>query len=640
MLPHRIILFAGLLWLTGLPLAGQQPDSVKKKTIVTPGLFEYHPLNLNTGRDSIGLPEPESASILDPEWRAGGFSYNIGQFFKPFRSVRYGIHDQWDVHQPFLTDPLTSRPDPYAVDNRHGIRFLDTRTPYANVQFTQGKQKLQLLDVTASQNISPYINVTAGFRRRQHIGAYLNNTTDHYNIWLSVNAHTRNQRAWLFASGWFNQISDQMNGGVSQDGGLPFEALFNKNAQRVNLTDLRWRRFSKGISIMPTYRIPVTSGFLEIGLHSAATEWLRRINSSAFFTTANTYPVPISPGTDSSAIEDKSGIFSLQNTLQLRLDITPLPGWNLQTRTEAGYFHEKVSFGSLRVLQRRPVAQLDAALTSENTYIGAHASFSRPSLYLKPDLLFSLEGRHQVLKTPRTGLLILGSLASRSALPSLQQWYAEALNAAASIRVADAGVQWKLFRRDTNIMRLSTSLKGFYSHQQNVPLCDSLGMWWQYSGVVQDLGLVHDLEYRIGVWSVRHTLTVHLPTTPENAPYHYRGWASSFPALHGRGGLFLTVKDKHWVKWLEAGGEINWFTQYTPPALDVRTGDLFYQNWADAPAFGRIDGVMRFQVRRAVVHFRFTNLLEGLLLPGNYLLPFYPAQERALYFGVNWTFFD
>lgn len=168
---------------------------------------------------SFRLADQVYSDALD---RLPGFCQTLGQIGKPYRRYLYGFYSAWQDPALYI-NPMTWEEEAYMTSPGKAIQFLDSRTPFVNVQFTQGRRKYSVLDVTISRNISPYINAAAFYRKRLHQGPYENASTDHYNMWYSMRARTRDDRYHSSMALVFDQLKDKINGGIYQD---DFDSLF------------------------------------------------------------------------------------------------------------------------------------------------------------------------------------------------------------------------------------------------------------------------------------------------------------------------------------------------------------------------------------------------------------------------------
>lgn len=218
-------------------------DSLKTKRKVKIGVNKISFYNLKNGKDYRDSIRFDFLTIhkWDELDTLSGFQNSLGLIGKPYRNYRYGLPDYYFDRNHFR-NPVRNEPYIYAWNNETQIPFYDTKTPYTNVEFAQSANETQVFRVLLSQNISQYWNSTLHYRRRSSIGAYRNNTTDHYNLSFSNHFHTFDRKLNIFGILNFNQLNDALNGGAFQlpdpdknssqntKGVLSDARLFDKNA--------------------------------------------------------------------------------------------------------------------------------------------------------------------------------------------------------------------------------------------------------------------------------------------------------------------------------------------------------------------------------------------------------------------------
>lgn len=209
-------------------------------------------LNNRNPRDAVSYWLP-TLMEPDPLWRQQGFYAWLGQIGKPYRRYLYGLEGSYFREPGVYINPYTGAEDVYTIDPEHGNLYFDTRTPFVNVYYGQGKADLAQLRVDIAQNINPFVNVGLWYYRRNAAGVYNNFSTSHDNIGLTANGHTPNERYNVFLSSNLHQGNDDLNGGVSQV--FSYEELFNKASQPVVLSEATLRRMHKSVALKHSFRL-------------------------------------------------------------------------------------------------------------------------------------------------------------------------------------------------------------------------------------------------------------------------------------------------------------------------------------------------------------------------------------------------
>jgi hypothetical protein len=180
---------------------------------------------------------------LDPAFDKD-FVQSLGQVGKPYQVMHHGVNESL-FDRPFWRHPITGKYNRYILDPENQVKYLDTRTPYVNADYTQGPQDFQLINVTISQNITPFWNATIYFDRTQSLGVYRNNVTDLTSTYFSSNYRTKNNRYRAYGNITYNKFANEMNGGVPrrQDDSYPvIDGILREQATFYNAS------FFKGLS--------------------------------------------------------------------------------------------------------------------------------------------------------------------------------------------------------------------------------------------------------------------------------------------------------------------------------------------------------------------------------------------------------
>lgn len=241
-------------------LAAAPRDTSKK--VVTQRTLNWDLARLRDNLNYLQLVSYRLQEVMEPDllWRQDGHYTWLGQIGKPYRRSIYGLDGSNFRGQGVFINPYTGAEDAYIPDPEANLLYFDTRTPYINVYFGQGKADLSQLRVDLSQNINPFVNVGLWYYRRVANGVYNSFTTDHQNLGFTVNGHTPNERYQAFLSGTVHDGKDQINGGVEQNFFLSeldstYEELFGKTLVSVAIDDAVLRRRNQTFTFFHSYRI-------------------------------------------------------------------------------------------------------------------------------------------------------------------------------------------------------------------------------------------------------------------------------------------------------------------------------------------------------------------------------------------------
>ncbi|MEM7040652.1 MAG: putative porin, partial [Bacteroidota bacterium] len=230
-------------------------DSVKKdEKVVAERTVWLDPELLVDGHQHRKLSAYSLEEVMYPDLhlRLDGFSHHLGQISKPYRRYLYGAESSFFQTGLFL-NPITGNENVFMIDPEKNVRYFDTRTPYVNAYYGQGKADLAQLRVDISQNVHPLVNVSLMYYRRQSDGVYGEFATDQNNLGITSNFHTLDDRYHAFFNFLYQQHNDQLNGGVGQF--FDYEELFDKGSQPLALSGADLKREQRSLYFRHIFRI-------------------------------------------------------------------------------------------------------------------------------------------------------------------------------------------------------------------------------------------------------------------------------------------------------------------------------------------------------------------------------------------------
>jgi len=627
-------------------------------------------------------PEGDSIYIIpvrnllwDEADTLSGFVQSLGNTGKPVRRLRYGLPDH-------LFDPLHHRDaviqtfDIYWLEADRDLRFYDTRTPFVNVNFAQASKRLQMLELTISQNVTPSWNALLNYRRRTSDGNFNNSAFDHYNIYTTHTIHSRNRRYELYAAGLFQQLKDGINGGINATNAFDFNEI-NPLTTPVNIEISLLRRQGKSIYLQQQYRISGgsdsssfrTTVFTEFeagnrfrqyedmqvqrtGLHYPQIlkdsfmmneAWhTRRLKASAGIGFRYSYLYQeIRLSRDNQKVDLPIGT-GLDNTrfIQNFTDIT-LPGHFIKKRFESNWVfrYRQLNYFKNGVWSEGNIA---IPLPFKKSY------FNEDTVYrIRPESFDTL--RHwQALRI--TGNIKAGDVQGNLAdsLIFLNTFRGTAINKNQGIIHGRAGLEWQAPDR---IRKNKYRLSGNYAHLQifhsqvQSPIiytedlqiiASGSGVSYFYSGIdlsfrlrlnrfYLEPGLIFQRNGFTDIIAIDYTLDQ--PAFYGKTSFYYENeW-------FGKAGLF------------RIGTDLSFFSDYNGFAFDPGSGLFYPSNQAVASVFNppmylRADVYITAKVKDAVIFIRMLHVNQGIQALQYYTTPYYPMWGRTFSFGVNWTFFD
>lgn len=628
-------------------------------------------------RDELDLKQSQEAS----------FVIGLGQIGKPYRRYRYGLPAEL-LSSDVWINPLNGKENVYIYNPEKDIRYFDSRTPYINVDFGQGAQDLSSLTTTVSSNINPFVNTTFVFRRRQSEGPYFNNITDHYNLYLSTHANSKDNRYHIFTNAAFNELNDQLNGGVYQaDSVFTFGNYFEERQEPVSLESANLNRTYRNFFFRHFYNfLPDTSlspHRIQFFNDVLIDEYRNQFTDTLFDPTIFSFPYPIYPtSTDSLHFLERS----LMRSIRYREGLSyRFKGKQFETGHRFFVKNELIRFtkeeesfrqdnfvidyqgdvelkpetfsvgGDLHVFRRTsnffPAEQkLEANAFASLFKPRVDYSVKRPQYYTRPKDSIMVPVQHRPVKVTASYLRFS---RNPSYLNSFYTGYpGNSFSSERSLRNqriehARAGFQYR--GRDTlvNGNRIKGSRLGvsvFNSRSRDLIYYDD-SLQLQQSAVGDFLnwqGVEARFRFKFGkrrTWGIENYTVLQRSST--NATGDLADYFLDFqPEIYGKASLFYENYDLKIAAVLRFGVDIWYFTRFQGRLFDP-AHQLFYpQNDFTLPPYGRIDAFVGTQVKRAYIWVRMQHVSQDLFRPGYMTTAYYPMLNRTLMLGVNWTFFD
>lgn len=114
------------------------------------------------------------------------------------------------------------------------VRFYNTTRPYSNFTYHQGSKQEQVAEILHTQNIKPYWNVAAAYRKSTSPGYYLWQRSSTDNAMLSSNYTDPRLRYKLYFAVVYNKAQTDENGGIVSDSFLSNQQYAERKAVPVN----------------------------------------------------------------------------------------------------------------------------------------------------------------------------------------------------------------------------------------------------------------------------------------------------------------------------------------------------------------------------------------------------------------------
>lgn len=205
-------------------------DSVRKAKRAAMALQKGNTFTFHDSPLHVGIPDLDS--VVDP---LKGFQvFDKAYMHNDFRAHRGGIGltDQVIGYTPTSESGFKYRNNPFSswMYTLENTPFYQTKTPYTTLFFANNfGKKLNIFNVTHTQNVYRGLNLAIDYNVLQSIGTYTNSNAMNHNLRFYGNFFTKNARYRLQFGYIHNTAKIGENGGIKED------SLFRKNIESNRL---------------------------------------------------------------------------------------------------------------------------------------------------------------------------------------------------------------------------------------------------------------------------------------------------------------------------------------------------------------------------------------------------------------------
>ena len=681
------------------------PDSLKTDSTLVPQkevdilteIFDLQRFVENRYARREVKPDLDEVMYFDQIQRLDGFVMSLGQIGKPYKRYRYGL-DASFLNTGLFQNPYTRQEDIYMIDPARMVRYYDTRTPYIDIYYGQGKGNLSALRVEVAQNITPWWNVSAMFRRELAEGEYASATTDHYNVYLGTNFRTKNDRYHLFLNGTFQQFRDFINGGSDPTGTeLTNNSFFNGGAQPMILSEASLSRVSRAAYFQQFYRIipdTVDNPHRLVIYNSVQRDFFENqftdsgidpsfINLEGLFPVYPTitdsttsfyeryrhnrwmYREGISYRYRTARLETGHQIFVTNELVDFEKNLQDFR-WDKLTRSYEGDFAYRPE--AFQVEFDWQLHRTTSNFFAPERNLEAEARFSFPkekvdyTYYKEINNLKEEKSKDSVLVSrKRRPFTVIAGAMLNDRNPSLQQSFGDGWFGTNSFQANRDLLNHRVELYRVGIEARTKDIKTKYGHYdgQRVRLTAYQSRQRNpiYYGPAMELigggdtarvdftGIEVSGHLRWKKFNLSGQINYQIPDIAgDTVLTNY--YMDNQPHYYAKGSLYWEKHDIKIARAIRTG--IDYFYQpfYFTPLFDPVSQQFYPQNslpnsgFLFPPDYHRVDVFFSAQIKRAQFFARFYNVLDGVFGPGYFTTFGYPMWDRDFQIGVVWTFFD
>jgi hypothetical protein len=167
--------------------------------------------------------------IVQPTFRKDILFQDLGNFGSPNRPLLFEVNRKAGFQ--YALNPF----DIYTFKAEEA-RYINTKTPFTDLYYSQGPNEMLYLKASHSQNIRPRWNVGIDYQRITSQGYLLRQYTSIYNVQAFTSYQSKDRRYMLLANATWNRALAEESGGILNDSA--FEVLTGKSKEvDVRLTN-------------------------------------------------------------------------------------------------------------------------------------------------------------------------------------------------------------------------------------------------------------------------------------------------------------------------------------------------------------------------------------------------------------------
>jgi len=515
---------------------------------------------------------------------------------------------------------------------------MEVKKPFTRVRFDQSSRRTQLLAVDHVQQFSPRAGFRGAYRRRTRTGEYLGQTTDHYSAGFVLYGESRSDtlsalRLYGITQVLWNQLYDEINGGIVYDPAQGVDAAFQKESQPVRFTDGQWRLWHRLVKAEGGLTGSRKGAEWAVGLQAQVRQtyggWRSgpaRQPTSPFGT--DTFPA----STFAFGEEQRMGLRTALSHSALSLYL--LRWWGRGKDWQA---FDKKAF----VLQAK--LSFFAARVRYAPTITVFYRYWLSPLSPAPELTTSLS------LSSRDGASFPSSVSlqyGRMALPwFFYQAYPLSRPRNPESLLASYTISWTGLSRDTlqnpeiaedflrrGLLRLSfwgmrqrwpLLIRGLQTHQSETPI------FW------------YGVRF-YGYWEGRHAgVYPGILFQRSVAPETLRWWTRQIPALTGWMQVHYRWRIPPFSPVYRLGMRLRGSTDHHPPQFEPAYALFFASDDTPLqPAWAAVDIFLTIHLRQICIYLRVDHAAEGLPQAGSFWTFPYPVPGRAFSFGFVWDIYN
>ncbi len=550
------------------------------------------------------------------------FSYltfqNTGQ---PLTRLAFDITTE-DIDPGFVAD--TKLTDYW----RHSqVPFFRTPTPYTDLSFINGMKQGQIVNSFFATNITPQLNVAAGYRGLSSLGLYQRSVAESDRVFINLDYASKNKRYKLKTYYFVYNKTNEENGGIKNL--LQFEQagdIFKDRGRiEVNLNDaeneLKKRRLYIGQSYgilknkfillnRTTYRYNMYQ-FTEAGPNDIlgnSSQVTGKFKDSLYLKSFENF----------SGLEFKIKGFKLESGIRYLYQYYSLDSTKMLNGQTYPKFFEYNDLSLDNALQVRfeklsLSGQLNIGFTNNiaGYYLNAVATYDLPN-----DFTLSVRLK-SISKRPDFKFILYQSAYDK------YNWYHPEFK-----NVLTQKLQANLTHKILGKLSVNQIIINNYSYfgQDSLPRQNTTG--------IKYTALKYQNDYRYKHWGVSGDILLQKVLVGSEI--------LSLPSYVLRGSLFYSHYFFQHNLYVQSGLTAKYFEDFYARAYNPVLADFLIQNYQKIGGYPIVDYFVNFKIKRFRFYFKLQHLNAILKqkYPNYYTAPLQPYRDFNIRFGLRWIFFN
>lgn len=511
------------------------------------------------------------------------------------------------------------------------IAYYRTKGPFAELSGIAGSKQLQMFRMLFTHSFKKNFNVTMRLNRYSSQGYYLKQQSFTNNFYLSANYQTLNGRFGFNTFVLVNNNKSQENGGIKGDTLSEVNLLVAKNLAPVKLSNASRENKETKYKYSNWFRLNANNdAYLNSYVNFTSTFSTNKYKyKDQGISTDNYYLLYY---LDTLKTNDSARIRSFINGADISLqtrkkEVAGMIGYNneiiqLWQKSDTSFMNHIIKS---RLNVNKVFRQKDSANFLEFTNLGTIHYIAAGN----QEGNYKLESFHTLNIIKKNNLLgrVTLRLMTEERSPDylFRRWYSNHFI-------------WENTFNNTNTSQAEVGLKiamfqitGTYKQIINYIYLDQLAYPMQYSGKINNTALKLNFD---------HVFFKHLGLSVDQSFQNSSSNLISLPKSISSASLFYTGFFFKKNLQLCIGGQVNYYDQFTPYAYNPALQSFYLQEKYTAGNFAFVDAFLNARIKPVNFFFKMENVLHGMLGTNYSMVPGYYQPERAIRFGLTWTFFD